>query len=1111
MIVLILLALSAGALITLNIRKGESWSTSFSTDGALVVALVLALVAPVRGLLRWARGSPPLSDTTLAQAREDLAEALKTGWAREDELRRINDPWPLPVRWSGPAAGEYADIAATFTGLTSRRLVILGSAGAGKTALAIKLVRQLLETRQPGDPVPVILAAATWTEQWTMTDWVAGQLANDHPGLEVAVKTGTGDTIPLAHTLAADEVLPVIDGLDELTEPRRSEVIKAINAYGSDRPIVLTCRPAEYAEATAARPVARATLIELDRLEPAAVRAYLAEATEAPQQRWDPVFAALDTRLPLTDVLANPLMVWLARTVYEQGNTRPGELTAFVSRDSIEDHLLAGFIPAAYAAHADKHGFRCSPRQAQRWLGFLAARQRKDASQDIAWWRLCRAEPGWSALVFATRVALYTCVTWLAVTWALTRRGYFHAGVYTRHGHLPELLAGPLGRAVVAVAEPVRQFLPPDFNTDQYLRDLAAYGMFRAAWLAFIIGLFWGSVEASRPPPPPRAPRLWTASLRRVVLGRWVIIAILACGWWMYQGHREPIPVILSLWRTKLILIWIGVATVGWILAALAVPTDVSAGRPDLLLRRSRAVYLLERGSTLAMVATVWLWAGTVFAIASAALGAAGVLIVAMLGGDDAWPRYLEARSRLWARRRLPWRTMTFLADAHRRGVLRQSGAAYQFRHIRLQEQLAAGYSSLPPWIAPWGARIATPIRSAWRAVTEQLAVSRADTHSATVTPDTISGAIPPRSLAESIGQQFAFNTIMLPIMVGVTIVAPAISWYVGLGVLVVNALLVTLNVRIRIHRYRAGLGAVPSSWSVRMTGGKIHVMQNDTSFSLALIDIERVKSAGLLTPDGQRTEWTALQARLRENVTVPVAIHDRWLPLTYLSTKPQNRVTAKPTWDYYKDPQLREAVRWFPDDVLSPGLGEMKAATATEFIAQGTLTEPEVPWSGTILPACATALTLLLFGQSVLGSVLVWGCVAMLLVCLYRVHERSAMRTLPRGQWSVRITPGGIELEANGATTHLTRDDIAEVELRNLPGKRRNTQYSAIQVRRSGVSDWLPAFWRLNLIDDRPPTQLVAALHNLVGDRFGPRLTLRARSLHITELPVLDDSNGGC
>ncbi|MFG2919819.1 hypothetical protein ACGF0D_44045, partial [Kitasatospora sp. NPDC048298] len=39
---------------------------------------------------------------------------------------------------------------------------------------------------------------------------------------------------------------------------------------------------------------------------------------------------------------------------------------------------------------------------------------------------------------------------------------------------------------------------------------------------------------------------------------------------------------------------------------------------------------------------------------------------------------------------RLPWRAMAFLEDAHQeRGVLRQAGAVFQFRHARLQERLA--------------------------------------------------------------------------------------------------------------------------------------------------------------------------------------------------------------------------------------------------------------------------------------------------------------------------------------------------------------------------------------------------------------------------------------
>jgi len=39
--------------------------------------------------------------------------------------------------------------------------------------------------------------------------------------------------------------------------------------------------------------------------------------------------------------------------------------------------------------------------------------------------------------------------------------------------------------------------------------------------------------------------------------------------------------------------------------------------------------------------------------------------------------------------RRLPWAPMSFLADADKKGVLRQAGAVYQFRHIELQHWLA--------------------------------------------------------------------------------------------------------------------------------------------------------------------------------------------------------------------------------------------------------------------------------------------------------------------------------------------------------------------------------------------------------------------------------------
>ena len=63
---------------------------------------------------------------------------------------------------------------------------------------------------------------------------------------------------------------------------------------------------------------------------------------------------------------------------------------------------------------------------------------------------------------------------------------------------------------------------------------------------------------------------------------------------------------------------------------------------------------------------------------------------LAVAGLGLAWPQWLIARSWLALRGHLPFRLMAFLDDAHERGVLRQAGPFYQFRHIELQHHLGA-------------------------------------------------------------------------------------------------------------------------------------------------------------------------------------------------------------------------------------------------------------------------------------------------------------------------------------------------------------------------------------------------------------------------------------
>jgi hypothetical protein len=70
---------------------------------------------------------------------------------------------------------------------------------------------------------------------------------------------------------------------------------------------------------------------------------------------------------------------------------------------------------------------------------------------------------------------------------------------------------------------------------------------------------------------------------------------------------------------------------------------------------------------------------------------AAGLIAGLGVAAQSAWFKFEIARCWLAGRGLLPWRVLRFLDDAYRRGVLRRSGAEYQFRHARLWDHLAAG------------------------------------------------------------------------------------------------------------------------------------------------------------------------------------------------------------------------------------------------------------------------------------------------------------------------------------------------------------------------------------------------------------------------------------
>ncbi|MFI6074442.1 hypothetical protein ACIA5C_23065 [Actinoplanes sp. NPDC051343] len=417
-----------------GLDRADKWSSVlFGSIGA---------VAVTAGALTWLwrLGSPTAADRREASL-SCLAAMQREQWTAEQAARRVRDPWPLNVRWvsttraqavmaswasvrrssgAGPVDvdGDYAGIAGVFDRAdVPKRLIVLGEPGAGKSMLAIHLTLQLLERRPPGGPAAVLLSAAGWNPAQPLDDWIADQLVALDRRLDRRLSRGDANRRSLARDLVADGlVLPVLDGLDELDEQvQRAALIGISAAAAAGREFVVTCRTRPYEAAVAVcGPVPAAVVVELQSIPAAEAAQHLVDSAAMSDDRWSPIVAHLNRGgvTPLTEALGTPLMIWLARMVYQDAARDPGELLTAewsTSRQGIEEHLLDHLIPAAWNRYPS-----AVAEDVEQWLSLIARHMRRHRVYDFAWWQISELNPApvaqFLSVAFAVLVALVTIV-----------------------------------------------------------------------------------------------------------------------------------------------------------------------------------------------------------------------------------------------------------------------------------------------------------------------------------------------------------------------------------------------------------------------------------------------------------------------------------------------------------------------------------------------------------------------------------------------------------------------------------------------------------------------------------------------------------------------------
>jgi hypothetical protein len=601
--------------------------------------------------------SPSLTGVTAGIARSP--SLINIGWSIDstpdptsERMRRLAAVWR-----HNQGVDELGDF---FYDSPIKRIVVLGSPQAGKSAAAALLTLDLLSKRVPRTgAVPVKFSLAQWDRNLGLEAWLTQRLLDDNPPFRR--KEIYGEDI-VERLLKQGLVIPILDGLDELPGKRegsgddddRQRVIEAINDHGLSLPgLILTSQQLVYEDLD--YPLRDAIVVKLGEVSAKEAHRYLHVSTlhegHKSVARWSPLLEELDVHGDGTfaRTMRSPLMLYLVPKVFHSVSSRPADLLdqkTFGTPAAIEAYLLARFVPAVF-------GNRPEPAQ---WLGYLATLLQggpsAKASSQFGWWELSKyGRPATSRLA--------------GIVGALAAGPAVGLAFLALFGPAFGLGAGIVAALALGILS--WRNLPPK-PSDAQTRPSRISSILKSGALIGIIVFVGGALA--------RGPAFGAAA--GIVFG--LLIALV-------YGSTEPDPTLRPLDARQLLR---SDRMVG---LRFGLMYGIPAGITGWLLS-SDVVLSVLIGLTAALAGG--LLYGPIWIIAALARvdkpteRVHGVGVVAFVHLAIATVYFRSTR-------RLPWRIMRFLDEAHRLGVLRMVSGSYEFRHQDLQKVLAAEYAQSHP------------------------------------------------------------------------------------------------------------------------------------------------------------------------------------------------------------------------------------------------------------------------------------------------------------------------------------------------------------------------------------------------------------------------------
>src|ERR1700722_1462408 len=240
-------------------------------------------------------------------------------------------------------------------------LLILGEPGAGKTILLLGILEDLLASAEKREnetePIPVVFKLETWAvSRKPLAEWLVDELSGDQYGV---------DRYVAEQWIAEDQILPLLDGLDEVALNQRVACARAIGAFHAKHravPLAVTSRIADY-DALGLR-LALGSAVLVQPLTRRQVRDYL--------RLWGEHLAGLRTVFrtdpTLWELLKTPFFLSAAVDAYK--GISAADLYTDGSLEDRRTQLIAAFVKRSLSGKPNQRTYEL--QDAVRWLAYIA-------------------------------------------------------------------------------------------------------------------------------------------------------------------------------------------------------------------------------------------------------------------------------------------------------------------------------------------------------------------------------------------------------------------------------------------------------------------------------------------------------------------------------------------------------------------------------------------------------------------------------------------------------------------------------------------------------------------------------------------------------------------